>query len=140
MPRSNAVNRKASSPSASFSRGPWGGATAELSDLDTPVPRPGNGPTRCRVDSPEVRNTRSASSRRQTLVGARPQPSNAEVHEGLAPCPVGSSAMAVDRDQLDLDLDQSAVAAVRRWRFEPGHKDGQRLAVRVVVEMSFSLR
>jgi TonB family protein len=41
---------------------------------------------------------------------------------------------------LDLDLDQAAVAAVRQWKFEPARKDGQPLPVRVVVEMSFSLR
>lgn len=41
---------------------------------------------------------------------------------------------------LDLDLDQSAVAALRRWRFLPGLKDGQPMAVVVQVEMSFTLR
>jgi TonB family protein len=37
-------------------------------------------------------------------------------------------------------LDKEAVAALSRWRFEPGLKDGKPAAVRVTVEMSFTLR
>jgi TonB family protein len=41
---------------------------------------------------------------------------------------------------LDLDLDQSAVAAVRRWTFRLGRKDNQPVAVLATVEMKFTLR
>jgi periplasmic protein TonB len=37
-------------------------------------------------------------------------------------------------------LDQEAVNAVRRWRFEPGRRSGKAVAVRVGVELSFNLR
>ncbi len=54
--------------------------------------------------------------------------------------PDGSvGAVRVTRS-LDLDLDQSSVAAVRRWRFEPGTKDGQKIPVAVEIEMEFRLR
>lgn len=41
---------------------------------------------------------------------------------------------------LDPDLDQQAIKAVRQWRFKPGTKDGEPVAVDVNVEMSFTLR
>jgi TonB family protein len=37
-------------------------------------------------------------------------------------------------------LDKAAVTALGQWRFEPGRKDGKAVAVRVTVEMRFSLR
>ena len=37
-------------------------------------------------------------------------------------------------------LDQEAINAVRRWRFEPGRLVGKAVAVRVAVELSFNLR
>ena len=37
-------------------------------------------------------------------------------------------------------LDREAVAAVRQWRFRPGRFQGQPVAVRVNVELTFSLR
>ncbi|MFQ5818326.1 MAG: energy transducer TonB, partial [Terriglobia bacterium] len=36
-------------------------------------------------------------------------------------------------------LDQSAVAAFRRWHFQPGHKNGQAVPLEVVVEIPFRL-
>jgi TonB family protein len=39
---------------------------------------------------------------------------------------------------LDLDLDQSAAAAVRRWQFKPALKDGAAVPALVEIEMSFS--
>jgi TonB family protein len=38
---------------------------------------------------------------------------------------------------LDKDLDQSAVAAVQQWRFEPARKAANPVAVRVTVEIRF---
>ncbi len=37
-------------------------------------------------------------------------------------------------------LDQSAVAAARQWTFKPGTRDGKPVAVRVELEMTFTLR
>ena len=37
-------------------------------------------------------------------------------------------------------LDESAIACVRQWRFEPGKKDGKAVAVEVHIELTFSLR
>jgi TonB family protein len=41
---------------------------------------------------------------------------------------------------LDPDLDAEAIRTLRRWRFTPGEKDGRRVAVQVIIEMTFSLR
>ncbi|MFA5909324.1 MAG: energy transducer TonB [Vicinamibacterales bacterium] len=37
-------------------------------------------------------------------------------------------------------LDQSAVAAARQWTFKPGTRDGKPVAVRIELEMTFTLR
>jgi len=41
---------------------------------------------------------------------------------------------------LDLGLDLNAVGAVRQWEFEPGMKDGEPVAVRTKIEVTFHLR
>ena len=38
---------------------------------------------------------------------------------------------------IDKDVDQSAVDAVRQWRFAPARKDGKPVAVRVSLELDF---
>ncbi len=38
---------------------------------------------------------------------------------------------------VDKDIDQSAVDAVREWRFEPARKDDKPVAVRLTVEIRF---
>ena len=40
---------------------------------------------------------------------------------------------------VGLGLDQKAIDAVRRWRFEPARKDGRPVAVQISVEVSFRL-
>jgi TonB family protein len=40
---------------------------------------------------------------------------------------------------VGLGLDQKAIDAVRRWRFEPAMKGGRPVAVQVSVEVSFRL-
>jgi protein TonB len=37
-------------------------------------------------------------------------------------------------------LDASAIKAMKQWQFVPGTKDGQPVAVRVAVEMNFTLK
>jgi TonB family protein len=46
------------------------------------------------------------------------------------------------RQSLDTEfgLDDAAVAAMRQWTFEPARRDGEPVAVRVTVEMRFTLR
>jgi periplasmic protein TonB len=40
---------------------------------------------------------------------------------------------------LGMGLDQKAIEAVRRWRFEPALKDGVPVAVQVNIEVNFHL-
>jgi len=37
-------------------------------------------------------------------------------------------------------LDQEAVAATKQWQFKPGTKDGKPVAVRVAIELTFTLK
>jgi protein TonB len=41
---------------------------------------------------------------------------------------------------LDDELDQQAVKALMQWKFRPGTRDGSPVAVRVNIEMTFTLR
>lgn len=41
---------------------------------------------------------------------------------------------------LDADLDEQAVKATKQWRFRPGTKDGEPVAVQVSIELTFTLR
>jgi TonB family protein len=38
---------------------------------------------------------------------------------------------------LDKDVDQSALDAVKQWRFQPAKKDGKSVAVRITIEIQF---
>ena len=40
---------------------------------------------------------------------------------------------------LGMGLDEKAIEAVRRWKFEPAMKDGRAVAVQVYVEVNFRL-
>jgi periplasmic protein TonB len=40
---------------------------------------------------------------------------------------------------LSADLDESAVNTVKKWKFVPGTKDGEPVAVQIIVEISFHL-
>lgn len=41
---------------------------------------------------------------------------------------------------LDPDLDEEAVRATKQWRFRPGTKDGNPVAVQVFIELTFTLK
>ena len=52
------------------------------------------------------------------------------------------SSQGVPRDVrvakgLDKDIDQSAIDAVREWRFSPARKDDKPIAVRISLEIDF---
>ena len=52
---------------------------------------------------------------------------------------VGSVKMSRSLDPV-FGLDEEAIKAARLWRFSPGMRDGQPVAVAVVIEMTFTLR
>jgi TonB family protein len=55
----------------------------------------------------------------------------------LADGTVGDIAV---KESLDDDLDKQAIDAMKQWTFKPGTKDGKAVAVRVAVQMQFTLR
>jgi protein TonB len=55
---------------------------------------------------------------------------------------IGTDGKAHDisvQRSLGMGLDEKAVDAVKQWRFDPGHKDGQPVPVQVSFEVSFRL-
>jgi protein TonB len=52
---------------------------------------------------------------------------------------VGEVRVARSLDRA-LGLDDAAVAAMKKWRFTPGQRDGVRVPVLVEVEMTFRVR
>jgi protein TonB len=41
---------------------------------------------------------------------------------------------------LDKDMDESTIAAVKQWRFDPAKKDGKAVAVNITLEIKFDSR
>jgi TonB family protein len=42
--------------------------------------------------------------------------------------------------KLDEELDQASLAALKRWRFEPGEKNGKPVLVQIDVTMTFVMQ
>jgi protein TonB len=42
--------------------------------------------------------------------------------------------------KLDEELDQASLAALKRWRFEPGEKNGKPVLVQIDVTMTFAMQ
>jgi protein TonB len=49
-------------------------------------------------------------------------------------------AVQVERSTGHTDLDESAMEAVRRWRFDPARRDGTPVAVWVLIPVEFKLQ
>jgi len=57
----------------------------------------------------------------------------------LADGAIGDVTVATSLDTV-YGLDANAVKAMKQWQFKPGMKDGKPVAVRVAVDMTYSLR
>ena len=57
----------------------------------------------------------------------------------LADGAIGDVTVKESRDSV-YGLDRNAIAAMKQWQFKPGIKDGKAVAVRVAIEMVFTLR
>jgi len=61
----------------------------------------------------------------------------------LMKCVVGRDGRPRDVEvtkSLSPPLDEAAVEALKQWEFQPGAKDGEPVAVRVAIEMTFTLK
>ena len=114
-------------------------ATVERRDtyLDCSGPRPaGESALSPQITSPRVRT----EVKPDYSVEAMKNRKEGMVTMDAVVLPDGSVGPVRVIKSLDLDLDQAAVATIRRWQFHPGLKDGEAVPVEIVVEMSFSLR
>ena len=63
----------------------------------------------------------------------------------LLDCVVGETGDIVDitvTKSLDTEygLDQAAIDAAGQWKFKPGRRDGEPVAVRIAIELTFTLK
>ena len=97
------------------------------------VYRPGNG-----VSLPKVV--------REVKPGYTPQAMEAKIQGSVwLECIVNEHGDISDVEvtrSLDTEygLDQEAILAARQWKFEPGRKDGKPVAVRITIELTFTLK
>jgi protein TonB len=97
-------------------------------DVEEPVYEPGEGITPPRVVH-QVNPKYDARAKGFRLSGA--------VLIGLIVSSRGLPSRVHVVRSLDKDVDESALEAVREWRFEPGKKNGSPVAVRVTIEIRF---
>ena len=57
----------------------------------------------------------------------------------LADGTIGDVSVSRSLDS-ELGLDQEAVKAAKQWQFKPGTKDGKPVAVRISIELTFTLK
>jgi TonB family protein len=84
----------------------------------------------------------------RAIIAPDPEYSTQARKEGIAGTVVLSLVVGPDGDPRDITvarslghgLDEQAIAAVKRWKFEPGMKDGKPVAVRLSIEVDFRLQ
>jgi TonB family protein len=70
---------------------------------------------------------------------ARRKKINGNVVVSLIVTPEGTVRDPKIAASLDKDLDQQALAALSKWKFEPATKDGKPVTVRISTEVSFRI-
>jgi TonB family protein len=103
--------------------------------------RPGGAPVRADVKTPGLSTpVLHMEVKPDYPVHAMQQMKEGVVELEAVVLPDGSVGPVHVTRSLDLDLDQAAVAAVRRWKFGPGRLNGRPVAVLVNVELTFRLK
>ncbi len=105
-------------------------APAEIADYTGPVVRPGNGVSApAPISMPEPAYTPEAT--RAKISGT--------VLVSLVVDPDGNARNIKVVRSLDPGLDQKAIEAVSQWKFKPGMKDGNPVAIQAQIEVTFRL-
>jgi len=101
-------------------------------------------------DSPTVYTPGDGVELPRVSKEVRPQYTSEAVHNRIegkvvlaaVVLPDGKVGEVTIKESLDsiYGLDKNAVAAVKQWEFKPGTKDGKPVAVRVDVELHFTLK
>jgi TonB family protein len=106
-------------------------AAQSLAQQNEPVYAPGNG-----VTLPKATKTVAAQYTPEAL-------QNRVQGEVLLTCVISKSGVPTQIEvtkSLEASLDAAAIKALEQWRFDPGTKDGEPVAVRIAVEMNFTLK
>lgn len=123
-----------------------GGLSAAQDKL--PAPQPSDRAQQSNPDDPPMYKPRPDMTPPRPL--ENPQPSYSDKarkakYQGtcLLSLVVGTDGLTHDirvERPLGMGLEEKAVEAVSQWKFEPAKKEGQPVAVRIQVEVSFHLR
>jgi len=108
-------------------------ASVLLSAQDQTVYKPGNGVT-LPIVTKEVRPEYTPEAKKAGIRGTVLLEVTVTV-EGTV-----DDIQVVRSLDTEYGLDDEAVKAARQWRFKPGTKDGKAVAVRVSLEMTFTLK
>jgi len=130
------VEAKAGFPADTFAFEPPPGTT--LTDLELPTPRPLG--TRGIAQGPDI-------SAPRLMAHPAPQYGQASREAGIQGAVVlyvvigidGTPSEVLVYQHLSPDLDDEAVRTVRQWRFTPGKRNGQAVALSVTIEVNFRL-